>query len=130
MHYAVALLLVGIAGAVLFKTASGLVSFHGAFWVSMPTAINDVLFVVIILEIFRTILAHFHEGGFQLRPFLIIGIISAVRHVLTVGAQLSLQADAPEKHITQSLTELGVNAAVVLALVIALVLVDRCKKTS
>jgi uncharacterized membrane protein (DUF373 family) len=130
MHYGVALVLVGISGAVLFRTVKDLFTPGATFWVAIPTAVDGVLFVVIVLEIFRTVIAHFEKGGFQLKPFLIIGIISAVRHVLTVGARLSIQsqnADASQSstQFTHSLWELGINAGVVLALVIGLVLIKR-----
>jgi uncharacterized membrane protein (DUF373 family) len=89
--------------------------------------VNGVLFVVIVLEIFRTIVAHLEGGGFQLRPFLIIGVISAVRHVLLVGAQ-TLNNQTTEFNHAQ--IELGVNAGVALVLVIALVLLQRSGATS
>jgi uncharacterized membrane protein (DUF373 family) len=124
LHYAVALLLVAIAGAVLYRTVHDLLTTHETFFVAVPDAISDVLFVIIVLEIFTTILSHFREKGFQLKPFLIIGIISAVRHVLTVGARLSVKGAVVSEQ-NRILVELGVNAAVVVALVVALVLIRR-----
>jgi hypothetical protein len=67
--------------------------------------------------------ARLEGGGFQVQPFLVIGIISAARDILTVGAELSLTGaltPAGSHH-----DGLGVNAGVVLALSIALVLVRR-----
>ena len=52
------------------------------FPTGMIQAINDVLFIVIILEILRTVIARYTDGVFQLQNFLIIGIIAAVRHIL------------------------------------------------
>ena len=46
--------------------------------------------IVVVLELLRTIVARLEGGGFQLQPFLVIGIISATRDILTVGAELSL----------------------------------------
>ena len=91
----------------------------------MTVAVNGVLFVIIVMEILRTVIAHFEEGGFQLKPFLIIGIISAVRHILTLGAQVSLGGKKSPDEFRHTQIELGVNAAVVLALVIGLILVRR-----
>jgi diacylglycerol kinase family enzyme len=53
-------------------------------------AVNSALFIVVVLELVRTIMARLEGGGFQLQPFLVIGIISATRDILTVGAELSL----------------------------------------
>jgi uncharacterized membrane protein (DUF373 family) len=93
------------------------------FAVTITRAVNAVLFIVIVLELLRTIVARLDGGGFQLQPFLVIGIISASRHILTVGAQLSLTgAQLP---LDRTMIELSVNASVVLALSVALVLVRR-----
>ena len=57
--------------------------------------------------------------------FLIIGIISAVRHILTIGARLTLQGEGTQTSFRNSQIELGVEAAVVLALALGLTLVRR-----
>ena len=91
------------------------------FAVTVTRAVNSVLFIVVVLELLRTIVARLEGGGFQLQPFLVIGIISATRDILTVGAELSL-GQVP---VTRTMTELAVNAGVVVALAVALVLVRR-----
>jgi len=127
IYLVVALVLLGIAVASLYTTISNLLNSHGDFATNATTAINGVLFVVIILEIFRTLVAHLEGGGVQLRPFLIIGVISAVRHILLVGA---LSATTEHTMFNQTQIELGVNAGVALVLVIALVLLHRSGMTS
>lgn len=121
----VAAVLLAIAGAVLYRTTADLLTTSQLFPAGVTDATNELLFVIIIMEILRTVVAHFRGGGFQLKPFLIIGIISAVRHVLSVGARLSLATETAPPRVRLALLELGVNAAVVLALVVALVLVRR-----
>ena len=91
--------------------------------VTATRAVNNVLFIVVGLELVRTIVGRLEGGGFQLQPFLVIGIISATREILTVGAELSLAGH--EEPIVNTMIELGVNAAVVVALSLALVLVRR-----
>jgi uncharacterized membrane protein (DUF373 family) len=90
---------------------------------TVTRALNGVLFVLIVMEVLRTVVARFQGQGFRLQPFLVIGIISAVRHILTVGAQLSLVDE--EVHLVRSMVELGVNVGVVLMLSLALVLIRR-----
>ena len=94
-----------------------------AFAVTVTRAVNALLFIVIVLELLRTIVARLEGGGFQLQPFLVIGIISASRHILTVGAQLSISGE--ELPLRRTMIELSVNAGVVLVLSLALVLVRR-----
>jgi uncharacterized membrane protein (DUF373 family) len=128
IYVGVALVLIGIALALLVRAITDTLTTHLDFTAAVTTAVNGVLFVVIVLEIFRTVLAHLQGGGFQLQPFLVIGIISSVRHILLIGAQ-SLQSVA-SKEFDHSQIELAVNAGVALVLVIALVLARRANVSS
>jgi uncharacterized membrane protein (DUF373 family) len=132
VHYAVAFVLVGVAGVVLVRSViDSFAGEHNSFPERVTGVINGILFVIIVMEILRTVVAHFDDAGLQLKPFLIIGIISAVRHILTVGAQVSLGAtDDNPSHFRHTQIELGVNAAVVIALVLGLVLVWRSEETA
>jgi uncharacterized membrane protein (DUF373 family) len=88
----------------------------------MIQGVNDILFIVIILEILRTVISRFTDGVYQLDKFLIIGVIAAVRHILTVGASLTLTAEKTDDAFQRALYELGLNALVVAALVFAIFL--------
>lgn len=125
MHYAVGLLLVGVSLLVLVHAATGFLSSHDQFAGRVTSLINSVLFVVIVMEMLRTVMAHFDDAGLQLKPFLVIGAISAVRHILTVGARVSLGATVGGADFGNGEVELAVNAAVVIVLVIGLVMVRQ-----
>jgi len=124
VHYGVAAVLLGVSGVVLWHSGAELFHHDVEFAERVTSVVNGTLFVIIVLEILRTVVAHFEEEDLQLKPFLIIGIISAVRHILTIGAQSSLGAQehgpARERQI-----DLGLNALVVVVLVIGLILVRR-----
>lgn len=85
----------------------------------MIQGVNDILFIVIILEILRTVISRFTDGVFQLDKFLIIGVIAAVRHILTVGAALTLESTKSDEAFRRSMYEMGLNAGIVVALVFA-----------
>jgi uncharacterized membrane protein (DUF373 family) len=96
------------------------------FALTVTRAVNSALFIVVVLELVRTIVSRLEGSGFHLQPFLVIGIVSATRDILTVGAELSLNgAQAP---LARTMIELGVNVGVVLALTVALVMVRRLAK--
>jgi uncharacterized membrane protein (DUF373 family) len=122
---AVAIALLAIAVAAFARGVHDLVLAPAGeqFAVTITRAVNDALFIVVILELVRTIVARLEGGGFQLQPFLVIGIISATRDILTVGAELSLVGD--QAPVGRMMTELAVNAGVVVALSVALVLIRR-----
>jgi uncharacterized membrane protein (DUF373 family) len=128
MHYAVAVVLLTVAGFVLWHAIDDLVTLRQTFVSATTAAVNGVLFTIIILEVVRTVVAHLEHGGLQLQPFLVIGSISAVRSILAVGARLSLQGtqhQPSDSVVHAALLELAVNAAVVVGLAVALVLVRR-----
>ena len=91
----------------------------------MIRGINDILLVVIMMELLRTVVAHLETNDFQLRSFLVIGIISAVRHILAVGAQLTVIGHLSSTDFRRSQIELAVSAGVVLALAIGFLLINR-----
>ena len=123
VHLAVAVLLLTLGVIVLYHTAVALLQTGSTFSARVIAGIDGVLFVVIVMELMQTVLAHFDHSGFQLKPFLIIGIISAVRHILTIGARLTLATDVGGSTFRQSPIELGVETGVVLGLVVGLLLV-------
>jgi len=124
-HLVVGVVLMVVAMLVLYEYGHDFFRSGRPFALKVTDVVNGLLFVIIIMELLRTVVAHFDFEGFQLKPFLIIGIISAVRHILTVGARESLGAVEGGAVFRHAQVELGVNAAVVLALVLGLILVRR-----
>lgn len=127
IHYALALILLGVAGAILWKTADDLINTHQTYTQAAITAVNGVLIAIITLEVMRTVMAHFDRGGLQAEPFLVIGIISAVRGILFLGARLTLVGATHETTATvrDAVLDLAVNGAVVVGLSVSLVLLRR-----
>lgn len=117
---AVALLVIGIGA--FFYSIKRLIETAPFFPNGMIQGVNDILFIVIILEILRTVISRFTDGVYQLDKFLIIGVIAAVRHILTVGASVTLQTGKTDTAFERALLEMGLNALIVIALVFALFL--------
>jgi uncharacterized membrane protein (DUF373 family) len=122
VHGFLGILLFVIATLAAIFTLKRLLETHPFFPTGMIQGINDILLVVIILEIMRTVVVRFTDGIFQLDSFLTIGVIAAVRHILTVGAALTMEKDKLGPNFNRSLYEMGVNTGIVLALVFALFL--------
>jgi uncharacterized membrane protein (DUF373 family) len=94
------------------------------------TLINDLLLVMIIMEVLRTVLSYIEERGASLRPFLFIGAISATRRILAIGAETTLSGEQgiSQEQFNRRMIDLGVNAAVILAIAVALFLITRRDK--
>jgi uncharacterized membrane protein (DUF373 family) len=84
--------------------------------------ISDLLLVLIIMEVLSTVINYLKEHATSLRPFLFIGIVSATRGILSIGARLSV---GDVGNFTNDMIELGVNAAVILTLGITLKLLGK-----
>src|SRR3989442_5347940 len=87
-------------------------------------SISDLLLVLIIMEVLGTVIHYLKEHATSLRPFLFIGIVSATRGILSIGARLSVGEVKPGD-FSNAMIELGVNAAVILALGVTLKLLGK-----
>ena len=92
-----------------------------AFAETVTQALNGVLFVVIVVEVLRTILGRFEGQGLRLQPFLVIAIVSTVRHILTVAAPVA----GGRAEGMALVVELVASAGVVLVLLVTLVIYRR-----
>jgi uncharacterized membrane protein (DUF373 family) len=87
-----------------------------------PTAIidfvSDLLLTLIMMEVLGTVVQYLRTRETSLTPFLVIGIISATRGILAVGARLSITESSTLKpdDFRNDMIELAVNAAVIIAL--------------
>ena len=117
---AIALLVIGVGA--FFFSIKRLFETAPFFPNGMIQGVNDILFIVIILEILRTVISRFTDGVYQLDKFLIIGVIAAVRHILTVGASLTLESGKSNEAFDRAIYEMGLNALIVVALVLAIFL--------
>ena len=121
-HIVLGVCLLVIAVVALYFSVTRAFMTEPFFPTGMIQAINDILFIIIILEILRTVVARYTDGVFQLQNFLIIGVIAAVRHILTVGASMTLAAGKTQIEFDRAVVELGVSAGIVVALVFAIFL--------
>ena len=94
--------------------------------IAVVTLVNDLLLVMIIMEVLRTIISYLQEHGTSLQPFLFIAAISATRRILAIGAQMSVAGHtlSPDR-FRDAIIDLAANAAAILAISVALYLLRR-----
>ncbi len=91
--------------------------------------IHDVMLIMIVLELLWTIITYLREHAIPLEPFLFVGIISSVRKMLLIGAQMSLHEDLSSLAAAQfQLNELIVHGGLIFVMIGSLVLI-RWSKT-
>ena len=122
--------LVGLVflAATLGMLAHSVAAFPGnlrqtGFPLAIITLVNDLLLVMIIMEVLRTVLSYLQEGGTSLQPFLFIAAISATRRILAIGAQMSVAGETlSADRFREAMVELGANAGAILVIAVALYL--------
>ncbi len=96
------------------------------FALAIVALVNDLLLVMIIMEVLRTVISYLKEHGTSLQPFLFIAAISATRRILAIGAQMSVAGEnlTPDK-FREAMLDLVANAGAILAIALALYLLSR-----
>jgi len=126
LHYVVGLVLLVISAVLAFNTAVSVGSmFTTDNMLNAARALLDnILFVIMILEIAHTVLISYREHVIRPEPFLIVGLIAAVRRILVLTisvADLHMEADI----FRMAMIETVVIGAQILVLVVAIVLLRR-----
>ncbi|MDO9196942.1 phosphate-starvation-inducible PsiE family protein [Rhodoferax sp.] len=57
---------------------------------SLPNMVSELMFVLIVMELFRQIVRQIRKEPFSLKPFLAIGIIASVRGLLVVQMKIGI----------------------------------------
>ncbi len=108
----------------------GMVSFTSAwydFFLTMRLGVlraalvltNELLFVVILLELFRTVINFLKSRVVTLEPFLYIGIIAGTRRILMGSAHVTNLETVTDLAFNRYLWDIGMNVLIVLGLVLA-----------
>ena len=131
----VAVLLLFLAGAIAVYLVKFLItSVNQPFFSILITLINEVLLIMIVMELLRTVtrllVSPVHDVGIQdLNPFLVIAGISVTRRILTIGASLSVtetegQTLDPLK-FQHYMVELVISGLIILLVAVSLWLINR-----
>ncbi|MEW6325503.1 MAG: phosphate-starvation-inducible PsiE family protein [Nitrospirota bacterium] len=81
---------------------------------------NDLLFVIILLELFRTVVNFLKSRVITLEPFLYVGIIAGLRRILTSGTQLIHFEQMDQELFERYLWDAGANLIIVFVLVLGI----------
>ncbi len=92
--------------------------------------LDQSLLILMIVEILYTVQVSFREHTLVAEPFLIVGLIAAIRRVLILTAEFSRPAEISEAAFRNVMFELGLLTLLLLALVFSLFLLKRQRITS
>src|SRR5206468_80554 len=116
-----------ILGMIVFAHAwyAFIMNFSAGVLHAVLALIHDLLLVVILLELFRTIINFLKTYVITLEPFLYIGIIASTRRILTTGAETAYSEKLTAEVFHRYLLDVGVNVLVIVALVLAVFLARK-----
>lgn len=119
----VALGIIVLAVILLFEACSDFYYFHEH---SIPHIISDLMFVLILMELFRQVVRQLKRHSFTLSPFLFIGVIASIRGILII--QMKLALGLAEGWIT--LAQIGVYAVIVFIMVISFYFSSKIERSA
>ena len=101
---------------------------------ALVVAIDQLLFVLMVVEILHTVRVSFRSGSLVCEPFLIVGLIASIRRVLVITLE-STQANQPgkwspeaESMLKGTVLELSVLSVLILVMVISIYLLRRAER--
>ncbi len=105
----------------------------GTFGRDVVQLLDRILLVLLVVELLYTVQVSFREHVIVPEPFLLIGLIAAIRRILVLTAELGhagAEAAKGDDAIRRFAMELGVLALLVVALAAALYVLRRKDTTS
>jgi uncharacterized membrane protein (DUF373 family) len=123
IYTVVGLAFVGAAGLALFYSGVHLLKDFGIVLPDVGLVqnvldfVSDLLLVLIIMEVLGTVRSYLEKRDTSVEPFVHIGIISATRGILSIGARLYVsQASLKGDEFRNAMIELSINALVIIVL--------------
>jgi uncharacterized membrane protein (DUF373 family) len=119
-----------LAGGALFLLIK--LSLHFAELFAAPdlkqgivSLLDQILLIMMIIEILSTVQVSFREHTLKPEPFLIVGLIAAIRRILILTAEFSRPEEFVEEAFRNAMFELGLLTLLILALGTSLFLLKR-----
>ncbi|MBI2400150.1 MAG: phosphate-starvation-inducible PsiE family protein [Deltaproteobacteria bacterium] len=114
----------GIIGVAFLLMLEALTDFVYYTQHSISHIISDLMFVLIIMELFRQVMRQINRHAFSLNPFIFIGVIASIRGILLTQMKLGMGVAEWESAVIQ----LAIHAVIVLVLVGGLYVYSKVRK--
>lgn len=119
-----------LAGSALILLSGGIMMFvqnlrAGTLATNIVELLDRILLILLVVELMYTVQVSFREHALIPEPFLLIGLIAAIRRVLVITAEFAQVKDQPESIFKYFLIELGVLTVLIVVLVASLVVLRK-----
>jgi uncharacterized membrane protein (DUF373 family) len=119
-----------LSGAALILLGSVSISFveslrGGGLQRNITDLLDRILLILLVVELLYTVQVSFREHAVMAEPFLLIGLIAAIRRVLVVTAEFSRANTSSGLAVQYFVMELGVLTALIVSITISLYVLRR-----
>ena len=119
-----------LAGSSIVLLVGGVITFvqnlmAGTLAGNIVVLLDRILLILLVVELMYTVQVSFREHALIPEPFLLIGLIAAIRRVLVITAEFAQVHDQPDSVFKYFLIELGVLAVLIVVLVTSLVVLRK-----
>src|SRR5882724_12966363 len=116
-----------LAGSSLVLLVTGMISFGqslvaGSLATDIVALLDRILLILLFVELLYTVQVSFREHALVPEPFLLVGLIAAIRRVLVLTAEFGELHNRPEAQFQHLIVELAVLTLLFITLVISLFL--------
>jgi uncharacterized membrane protein (DUF373 family) len=127
VYIGLSVMLAASAVALLGHTAHSFVRelTGGALPVAIVSLLDRLLLVLMVVELLYTVQVSFKEHALVPEPFLIVGLVAAIRRILVLTADVHDLPEKSEQAFRVAMIELVILTLMILALVISLRLLRR-----
>src|SRR5215813_6315467 len=119
-----------LAGSSLVLLVSGVINFvqhllAGSLAANIVVLLDRILLILLVVELMYTVQVSFREHALVPEPFLLVGLIAAIRRILILTAEVAQVHEQPDTTFQRFIIELGVLTVLIVALVVSLILLRR-----
>ena len=119
-----------LAGSSIALLVSGVISFGqnligGTLTQNIVPLLDRILLILLVVELLYTVQVSFREHTLVPEPFLLVGLIAAIRRVLVLTAEIAQIHDLSDTLFRRFIIELLVLTFLIVALVISLMLLRK-----
>jgi len=127
VYLGLGVLLAGSAMALLISSGNSFVQdlLARSLTTNIVPLLDRLLLILLIVELLYTVQVSFREHGIIPEPFLLVGLIAAIRRVLVLTAEFAQVKDQTEVGFQHLIIELAVLTFLIVALVLSLVLLRK-----
>ena len=119
-----------LAGSSIVLLVGGLITFgqqliSGSLALNIVPLLDRILLILLVVELLYTVQVSFREHTVIPQPFILVGLIAAIRRVLVLTAELAQVHEQTDVVFQRFVIELVVLTVLIIALVISLVLLRK-----